>query len=139
MYYMCILYFIWPSFLITFKNCCLRYSISIFKKNLISHWIVSECCLMPRKQLFRYIIMAGTSYISMRWWWNLLCTRPTLLSWIFNASSLNSSQVEMLLQKDTLSKFPAGLTNYCCMLSREVTNANFTALCVTRTGFESTI
>jgi len=33
---------------------------------------------MPTQQFFSYII-ARTSQISMRWWWGLLCTRPTRL------------------------------------------------------------
>jgi len=36
-----------------------------------------DCSLMLRKQVFSYKI-AGTSYISTRWWC-LLCTRPTLI------------------------------------------------------------
>jgi len=39
---------------------------------------VSDCCLMPSENFFNSI-MAGTSYFLMRWWWCLLCTRPTCL------------------------------------------------------------
>jgi hypothetical protein len=39
---------------------------------------LSDCCLSLSEQFFSYIL-AGTSYISMRWWWCLLCTRPTSL------------------------------------------------------------
>ena len=37
---------------------------------------VSDYCLMPSKQYVSYV-MARTSYILMRWWWCLLCTKPT--------------------------------------------------------------
>jgi len=33
--------------------------------------------LVPSDQFFSYI-MVRMSYISMRWWWCLLCIRPTL-------------------------------------------------------------
>jgi len=33
---------------------------------------------MSNEQFFSYITMR-TSYISFRWWWCLLCTRPTCL------------------------------------------------------------
>jgi len=39
---------------------------------------VIDCCLTPNEQYFIYII-ARTSHILMRWWWCLLCTRPTRL------------------------------------------------------------
>ena len=39
-------------------------------------------CIIPR-----------TSYISMRWWWCLLCTRPTGLVEICSASSLKQQSV----------------------------------------------
>ena len=46
--------------------------------DVINFW-VSDCCLMPIQQFFSYI-MARTSWFSMRWWWGLLCTRPTVLA-----------------------------------------------------------
>jgi len=33
---------------------------------------------MPSEQIFNFI-MVRTSCISIRWWWCLLCTRPTCL------------------------------------------------------------
>jgi len=39
---------------------------------------VSDCFLMPSEQCFSYF-MERTRYISIRWWWCPLCTRPTLL------------------------------------------------------------
>jgi len=33
---------------------------------------------MPTKNFFNYIV-ARTSYISLGWWWNPLCTRQTCL------------------------------------------------------------
>ena len=39
---------------------------------------VSDCCLMPNQQFFSYI-MARTSWFSMRWWWDPICTRPARL------------------------------------------------------------
>jgi len=41
---------------------------------------VSERCLTPSEHIFSYI-MARTSYISMRWLWDPLCTRPTRWVW----------------------------------------------------------
>ena len=40
------------------------------EKDSMSEW------LMPSKQYVSYV-MARTSYILMRWWWCLLCTKPT--------------------------------------------------------------
>jgi hypothetical protein len=39
-------------------------------------WVSGDCCLKPSEHFFSYII-ARASYISMRWWWCPLCTRPT--------------------------------------------------------------
>jgi len=39
---------------------------------------VSDYSLAPCELCFRYII-ARTSYISMRWWWCSLYSRPTCL------------------------------------------------------------
>jgi len=40
---------------------------------------VSDCCLTPNEQFVSNII-ARKHYISMRWWWCLLCTRSTRLA-----------------------------------------------------------
>jgi len=40
--------------------------------------ILSERCLTSREHYFSHI-MTRSSYISMRWCWCLLCTRPTRL------------------------------------------------------------
>ena len=44
--------------------------------NLVQcEWVI-DCCLAPIQQFFSYI-MARTSYLSMRWWSDPLCSRPT--------------------------------------------------------------
>jgi len=35
---------------------------------------VSDCCLTPSQQFFIQI-RAGTSHMSIRWWWYWLCTK----------------------------------------------------------------
>ena len=50
-------------------------------------WVDECCCLMPSEQVFSHI-MAITSYITMRWWWCLLCTKSTHLFDFYSASSL---------------------------------------------------
>jgi len=37
---------------------------------------VSYCYLTPTQHFFSYI-MTRPSYFAMKWWWDLLCTRPT--------------------------------------------------------------
>jgi hypothetical protein len=75
---------------------------------ILYHWVnkgVSDCCLMPIQQFFTYI-MART----MRWWWGLLCTRPTCLvtctcTWLLimtccDVNSLPSSYIPIVLMFD---------------------------------------
>jgi hypothetical protein len=42
----------------------------------------SNWCWMPNEQYFKYIMMR-TNYISMRWWWCVLCTRSNTTCWFF--------------------------------------------------------
>ena len=58
-----------------FNELCWKMETSFWNKILC--WVI-DCCLTPTQQLFSYNI-ARTSYFSMRWWWGLLCTRPTCL------------------------------------------------------------
>ena len=54
------------------------------KPPVIEYWVskwVSDCCLMHSKHLFSYMT-ERSSYISMRWWWCLFCTRSTHLAWL---------------------------------------------------------
>jgi len=52
-------------------------------KLILNEWLINWC-LASSEQFFSNIMMR-TNYISIRWWWFLLCT-----SWIFySASSLN--------------------------------------------------
>jgi hypothetical protein len=63
---------------------------------------MSDCCLTPIQQFIRYI-MAETSYFSMRWWWDPLCSRST--RWVFFivlAYWNNSPQIDMSLHSDSL-------------------------------------
>ena len=53
-----------------------HWQMAILSENLVIAWL-SDRCLMPSEQFFSYI-MVKTSYISIRWWWCPLCTRPTL-------------------------------------------------------------
>jgi len=56
-------------------------------------WRVSDCCLTPSEQFFSYI-MARTTSFSMRWWWDLLCTKPTRLLDFHSARSLKQQSVD---------------------------------------------
>ena len=58
---------------------------------------VSDCYVKPNEQFFSHIV-AGTSYILMRWWWwRLLCS-----SYIVLADWINSPRVDMSHHLDTL-------------------------------------
>ena len=63
----------------------------------------------------------------MRWYWGLLCTRPTRLFWIFIllAHWNNSTWVEMSPHLDTLSWFQANqsllfLLNAACLVEKQL-------------------
>jgi hypothetical protein len=73
-----------------------------------SEWVSDCCCLTSTKQFFSYI-MARTSSFSMRWWWGLLCTRPTPFHWIFIMQTHwnNSLWVDMSPHSVTLSWYRA--------------------------------
>jgi hypothetical protein len=90
---------------------------------------VSDCCLTPIQQFFSYI-MARISLFSMRWWWGPLCSRPTRwVGFLVPAYWNNSPWVDMSLHSDTLFWFRSLiLSPYCCVLSREATNANSNSL-----------
>ena len=68
---------------------------------------MSDCCLTLNEQFFNYFI-ATRSYISIRWWWCPLCTRPTLC--IVLAHWNNCLRVSMSLHSDTLSCFPSQIS-----------------------------
>ena len=116
---------------------------SIFSNNLTkwqTHTTInkiewgSNCCVTPIQQFFSYI-MVRASYISMRWWWCLLCNRPTLLSWIFMmlAPSNSSLQVDMPLHSATLFQANQSLLlllNAMWFFNWEVANTNFIVFCL---------
>jgi hypothetical protein len=88
--------------------------------NVLAHEWLSDCCLIPTRQFFSYII-GRTSKFSMRWWWGPLCTRPTCLVrfFIVLAHWNNSSRIDMSLHWKTLSWFRANqslliLLNVAC-------------------------
>ena len=62
----CRINFIYPLCLYPALNSCIL---------PLKSWWVSDCCLTPSEQFFSHI-MARRKYISMRWKWCLLCTRP---------------------------------------------------------------
>jgi hypothetical protein len=76
----------------------------------------------------------------MKWWWGLLCTKPTRLVGDFNsASSLKqqSSDIHVapfghIILIPSQSAF--ALSHLCCKPSRKATNTNFVVFGLTRPG-----
>jgi hypothetical protein len=86
-------------------------------------WL-SDYCLTLSEQFLSYI-MAGTSYIPIKWWWCLLFNRPTLpkLDFYSGSSLKHKSTV-----RSTRTHYP------WCMLLRETANSNFIVTGLTQQG-----
>ena len=82
--------------------------------------------------------MAGTSYILMRWWWCLLCTRPTGWLVIFQTHS-NKSAVPTCLFTRTHPDFESLLLLLKAACSAGSNRTNFIVFGLTQSGFEPTI
>ena len=79
-------------------------------------------------------------------WWCTLCTRPTVLNWIFImlVHWNNSLPLDMSLHSDTLSQFHVNqslllLLNATKLYRGEATNTHFIVFCLTSSGLEPTI
>jgi len=94
---------------------------------------VSNCYLTPSDQFFSYI-MVRASYISIRWLWCPLCTRPTCsVLDFYNASSLKQQSLGRHVGPfGHIMPIPSqpvfALTPYCCVLRRETAKINFYSL-----------
>jgi hypothetical protein len=100
------------------KNECMR--------EWVSEWEwVSECCLMPGKQMFK----VNTSYIWTRWLWCPLCTRLTIeFNFIVLVHWNNSPLVDMSFHSGTVSWFRANkslllLLNDSCLAEKQPINS----------------
>jgi hypothetical protein len=112
--------------------------------NWVSEWVsewVSNCYLTPSEQFFSHI-MVRASYISIRWLWCPLCTRPTCsVLDFYNASSLKQQSLGrhvspfghiMLIPSQPVF----ALTPYCCVFRRR---SILTVLCLMWPTLEPTI
>jgi hypothetical protein len=106
------------------------------RSSLTEGWV--NVVLKPTQIFFCFIIVK-VIWFSMRWWWCVLCTRPTHLVGSYSASSLKQQSVNRHVSPlKTLSCFWAkpvfALSPKCCVLSGEAANTNFIVFDLSRPG-----